>query len=1307
MKYTLKELLDVPRLRQLLDAMDEIHRMPSAIVDMEGDILTATAWQDICTKFHRVNPETERMCIKSDTHIGGELDKDKTYVVYRCPMGLVDAAMPIIIEGQHLGNVFSGQVFMEPPDEEHFVEQAGKYGFDEAGYLEAMRKVPYIPEEMLRKYLGFIHSLAQMLAEQGLQLKRLLEAEKALRLSDKHHRSILSTAIDGIWLVDVQGRLLEVNEAYCRMSGYSEQELLTMCISDLEDEETPQETARRIRMLMTHGHAHFVSRHRRRNGTVMDVEVCAQYHSDEGGRMVSFIRDITEKLRAERTLSESEKKYRQLFHNLPTGFALHEIVVDEEGKPCDYRFLEINPAYERLTGLKAADLIGKTQLEIMPNSEPYWAETYGKVALTGESVSYENFSGDLGRYFHVKAYSPEPGKFATVFYDITDRKLAEEAIRASEDKFSKAFRACPALITISTMDDGRYIDVNDVFYATTGYRRGEVIGRTSTELGFWLGPGDRQKYLDDLNRRGSLRDYEIDFRMRNGEVRNFLVSSELIEIGGKPSSLNFIIDVTEQKRMVESLRITRFSIDHSSDGIFWMTPDSRITDVNEAACRSLGYSREELLQLAISDIDPTCDRETWRQHMVELHEKSTLAFETEHATKDGRRFPVEIVTNLIEFDTRQLVCSFVRNITDRKQAEAVTTRFMLRQRAILDNLPMMAWLKDTECRLEMVNEPYAKACGCSIDECIGKTDLELFPRDLAEGYLAGDRTVMATGERLEGEALIPSPLGLRWHFYCKTPIFSEQGRIVGTSGIALDIADRKKHEEALHSILEWTPISTLVHRDGSILYANPIAVKTFGASDVHDLVGQPILDLIRKDFHQISLARKNSADQGKSIPAIEFKFIKLDGSEFDGEIQSTSFNYDDGKAYISCILDITDRKKAEEDRELFEQQLQHTQKLESLGVLSGGIAHDFNNILAVIIGYCELMKMNHETAGQYIQEIEKAAERAAGLCRQMLAYAGKTQLSMARTNMWLLVDEMVSMLKATLPQNAVIKTDLAKNIPLISADASQIRQVVMNLIINASEAIGTEQGEIQVALAKTKVMASQPVKDYNGKEVPPGEYVCLTVSDTGCGMDEETRWRIFEPFFTTKFAGRGLGMSAVLGIINSHDGALQLFSRPGQGTTFEIYLPVPASDVAAGEEQARLAPAVAWQGSGTVLLVEDEDMIRQIARIMLQQFGFTVMEAVNGKVALELYRQNAADIALVVTDMGMPVMDGCQLFRELKKLNPGLPIIVSSGFGDAEVISRIGAEHMAGMISKPYNPNQLREVLRKALEGAPSAPGAK
>ncbi len=396
-----------------------------------------------------------------------------------------------------------------------------------------------------------------------------------------------------------------------------------------------------------------------------------------------------------------------------------------------------------------------------------------------------------------------------------------------------------------------------------------------------------------------------------------------------------------------------------------------------------------------------------------------------------------------------------------------------------------------------------------------------------------------------------------------------------------------------------------------------------------------------------------------------------------------------------------ERMDAEEVKQNLEKQVLQAQKLESLGVLAGGIAHDFNNILAVIMCYCDLAKQKPEKAAEFVLEIEKASGRAAELCRQMLAYAGKTQFVQSQINLTALVDDVLNLLKSTLPQNAAIKPYLTGDLPSIEGDASQLRQIVMNLIINASEAIGEVQGEIVISLTRTAVRDGQSELDHLGRIIPAGLYLCLEVTDSGCGMDEATKQRIFEPFYSTKFVGRGLGMSAVLGIVTSHKGALQLTSQPGMGTTFKIFLPVHIGETAAEESRPQIS-LLAWQGSGTILLVEDEPQLKTVAKTLLEALGFSVIEASNGIEALEQYRKNAGDIRVVVTDIGMPLMDGYELLIELKKIDQKLPVIVISGFGDAIVSSRVTPGDVAGLISKPFSFDQLREVLKSVVEGTPA-----
>jgi len=546
------------------------------------------------------------------------------------------------------------------------------------------------------------------------------------------------------------------------------------------------------------------------------------------------------------------------------------------------------------------------------------------------------------------------------------------------------------------------------------------------------------------------------------------------------------------------------------------------------------------------------------------------------------------------------------------------------------------------------------------------------------------------------------------HIFSAHPVVSYE-KIVGFEWFIIDISQRRQVEEVLReSEKRYSLILTSVN-DGLWDWHVPSGEAIFSElyyrilgydygefpanyASWRMLVHPDDIERVEQNLRQSTESGKGfNIDLRMKTKSGEWLWVCTRGNTVEKDTEGKTIRI------VGTLSDISDRKKLEEEKGILQQQFQQAQKLESLGVLTGGIAHDFNNILAIIMGYCGLTKMDYDTAEKHIPIIENAVERAAALCRQMLTYAGKASLTETLVVMWMLVDDVVTMLKATIRQNVVIKTCYTSDIPSIMGDASQLRQIVMNLIINASESIGDLQGEVCVSLSKAVIKAGQAENDHNGKTIPPGEYVCLEVTDSGCGMDDETRRRIFEPFYTTKFTGRGLGMSAVLGIITAHKGALQLSSQSGHGTTFKVYL--PAQIGTANEEETQQTVSAPWKGSGTILLAEDEEHVALIEKAMLEALGFKVIGAADGKEALELYKKNAADITLVIADMGMPVMDGYELFRELKKLKPELPIIVSSGFGDAEVTSRIPREQIAGLVSKPYHYDQLRDVLKKVVEG--------
>jgi len=763
---------------------------------------------------------------------------------------------------------------------------------------------------------------------------------------------------------------------------------------------------------------------------------------------------------------------------------------------------------------------------------------------------------------------------------------------------------------------------------------------------------------------------------------------------------------TEQQHLLDRYRSI---LQTSMDGVWRVDMQGRVVEVNSTYCTMCGYSEQELLNMNIADLEAQESVGDISDHALKIFEQGEDRFETRHRRKDGSVFDVEISVRYLPGQPDQMV-AFLRDITQRKQAEEKLWNEKAFLRCIIDSASDLIYIKD-------INSVYL---GCNraseiftgLQECdqIGKNDFDLLDHDTAVLCRERDQTVLAGKKAVHAEEWVTYPDGHKVLLdTLKTPIFDKKGQPVGLVGISRDITDRKQMENALResenryrSLMENIPAIVYKYsiRHGGMFYS-PQVEQVFDYP-LQAFYENPLLwksSIHPDDVGAVESAITRTCEHGEEGVYVEYRVRNRSGTWV--WLRDNLIQREIGSAGIELFgiaIDITERKRAEEERLLMEAQFQHTQKLESLGVLAGGIAHDFNNILAIITGHCSLAQLRPESAPERITIIENAAERAAELCRQMLAYAGKTEFIQSRIDMRELVDEMVRMLKSTISRKVTITQDISDDIPNITGDASQIRQIVMNLIINATEAIGNAYGEIKIALQTSVIRAEEAEKDHLGNTMSPGRYLCLEISDNGCGMDETTRRRIFEPFYTTKFTGRGLGLSATLGIITSHAGMLQLTSQTGRGTTFKVYLQVQDPDSRNESHLDHTDSLEQWQGVGTILLVEDEEMIEQVARAMLEELGFSVITVKNGREALDLYQQKSDVISMVVTDMGLPVMDGYELVCELKKLRPELPIVISSGFGDTEVSSRLERSIIAGFISKPYGFDQLRETMQNVLE---------
>lgn len=411
--------------------------------------------------------------------------------------------------------------------------------------------------------------------------------------------------------------------------------------------------------------------------------------------------------------------------------------------------------------------------------------------------------------------------------------------------------------------------------------------------------------------------------------------------------------------------------------------------------------------------------------------------------------------------------------------------------------------------------------------------------------------------------------------------------------------------------------------------------------------------------------------------------VRKDGTRFLAEGVISSLGEGNNREFGKLIHDVSERRKSEEA-------LLQAQKLESIGILAGGIAHDFNNLLTGILGGVSLAKINmppDHPARPFLDIAEQSCETAAKLTTQLLAYAGKGKFVVSRFDVSALISKLLPLIATSVPKNIRLQTVLPADLPWIEADASQIEQIVMNLVINGGEAMEPTGGTLRISTGAAAL--------EGGTEGKPGKHVYMEVQDSGCGMNEATKASIFDPFFTTKFTGRGLGLAAVSGIVRGHSGRMELDSAPGKGTTFRVFFPA----IEVHTLRLKKAPSsVVFRGIGTILVVDDEPIVRALAQVILEHHGYSVLQAADGREAVDLFRDNEARIVAVLLDMTMPVMGGKEAYRQIREIRTDVPVIVSTGYSELVVIEQFGAGAAIGFVQKPYTAAKLGETIRTAIE---------
>ncbi len=624
-------------------------------------------------------------------------------------------------------------------------------------------------------------------------------------------------------------------------------------------------------------------------------------------------------------------------------------------------------------------------------------------------------------------------------------------------------------------------------------------------------------------------------------------------------------------------------------------------------------------------------------------------------------------------------------------------------RTVASSIPIVLFAFDREGVFTLVEGRGLASVGLQPGDIIGRSVFDMYQHvpaliEWANRALGGDTSRTMTSDN-----------GVVFEHW-GTPLRNAEGELIGVSGVAVDITEQKQAEAAmwrtqtfLTSIIDNLPHMIFVKDAEELRFVlmNRSGEELVGHTEA-ELVGKNDYDFFPPEEADFFTTKDREVLRAGILADIPEETIqtRYRGMRILHTKKIPVLDMDGRPLYLLGISeDITERKRAEEQRRAIERKLQETQKIESLGLLIGGVAHDFGNLFAVILGNAGLALMElppDSPARVTLDRVAKGTRHAAELSRQLLAYAGKGRARIELLNLNTVVEELGALLRASIPRLVTLQCDLAPQLPAVEVDVTQVHQVVLNLIINAADAIGSGEGTITLTTRMAHVDQAYVAEAHLSDDLPEGPYVAVEVADTGCGMDEATQARIFEPFFTTKANGHGLGLAAVLGIIRNHGGALRVQSVVGAGTIMTVLL--PASLTMNDFHPIASQDGVAWRGKGTVLVVDDEEPVRAVVTQLLERFGFAVLAASNGRAGVEIFTVYADVIDVVLLDIAMPYMNGDEAFRLIRRVRPDARVVLMSSYSKEEISGRVQADGYVSMLQKPFSPAELRASLRQILE---------
>ncbi len=1070
--------------------------------------------------------------------------------------------------------------------------------------------------------------------------------------------------------------------------GYA---LGTLCVIDHASRELSPEQLEALRAL---GRQVMALLELRRNGVELS-RINKELRSEVGERKL-----------AKKRLRESEALYGVVMET--TSDAI--ITVDEKST-----ILFANTATEKIFGYPVHELIGAALTKLMPDYLHHFHEAGMKrynetgrkhidwaavevpgLHLNGKEIPLEISFGESvhnGGHF-----------FTGIIRDITERRHAEAVLRKSEE-YRNLFRHANDSILIFDPEGEVVLDVNDKACEIYGLAREEFIGRSIIEMSQDAYQGEES--LRELRSKGACHSFETTQWRADGTAVNFLVNASVIEFQGRQAVLSINRDITEWKRKERELREAEVKfqvvVESLGEGLIITDFADRVLYINSRLTELTGYTLEEMkgnpaYQFLLSP-------EQWPNSLKrnEKRQKGVAeSYELQVQRKDGIWRWMAVNAAPYRNPSGEIIGTIgaMTDIAESKRAAEALLESEENYRLLVENSPAIVWSSWQNGTLRFISPNVETIVGYTPEEMYDSGSKLWFARmhpDDVGKVKSSYISLFETNDYFDVEYRIQRRDGEWIWLHDRALGITEKDGVRYTTGITIDITERTQTAEALRQ--SERQLRTVVAGAPIILYSlDRNGIFTLSEGSGLGALGLKPGEVVGRSVYEVYHDEPQVLEHFMRVLGGETFSATAEVGDLVFEAQTTPIRNRDGEidGMMGVATNITERRRAEEALRQSEERLRQAQKLEGIGQLAGGIAHDFNNLLVIINGYSDLLLRGQEegeTARQKIVEIKKAGERAASLTRQLLAFSRKQVMQPKLLDLNTVVKNIGKMLQRLIGEDIELSLILKPALGPVSADPGQLEQVIINLVVNARDAM--PQGGKLIIETDNVSLSEEYARRY--LSVRPGSYVSLAVSDTGCGIDAATQARIFEPFFTTKEMGKGtgLGLSTVYGVVKQSGGHISVYSEQGVGTTFKVYL-ARVEDPISSEEQVERSEVP--RGSETILLVEDESVVRCLTRDLLELSGYTVLEAASGEEALHAYEQFKEPIQLLLTDVIMPGMSGHTLAQNLIGRCPSLRVLYMSGYTD-EAIARHGIlEPGLSLLEKPFLPDILIHKVREVLD---------